>query len=185
MARALAVASADDAALGQARGIRELAPFFVLLRRLAAVPEYAAAMAPAALAGARESAAAAAASLSAPRGSATARSAAADEKALLRLAFLSRVLRGTRGSERAFASLETIRDVANVANGHTPPLLDSLRVVAEASRARDAARGGRTDAAVPASANGEKGQVKRRKTNHGEDDDAIVLLRRMTEIFRF
>ena len=44
--RALAVASADDAALGQTRGIRELAPFFVLLRRLAAVPEYAAAMAP-------------------------------------------------------------------------------------------------------------------------------------------
>jgi hypothetical protein len=172
LARALAVASADDAALGQTRGIRELAPFFVLLRRLAAVPEYAAAMAPAALAGARESAAAAAASLSAPRGSATARSAAADEKALLRLAFLSRVLGGTRGSERAFASLETIRDVANVANGHTPPLLDSLRVVAEASRARDAARGGRTDAAVSASAKGEKGQVKRRKTNHGENDDA-------------
>ena len=158
LARALAVASADDAALGQTRGIRELAPFFVLLRRLAAVPEYAAAMAPAALAGARESAAAAAESLSAPRGSATARSAAADEKALLRLAFLSRVLGGTRGS----VSLNEIRDVASVANGQTPPLLDSLRVVAEASRARDAARG------VSASGMGEKG-ARRRKTNHGGD----------------
>ena len=158
LARALAVASADDAALGQTRGIRELAPFFVLLRRLAAVPEYAAAMAPAALAGARESAAAAAESLSAPRGSATARSAAADEKALLRLAFLSRVLGGTRGS----VSLNEIRDVASVPNGQTPPLLDSLRVVAEASRARDAARG------VSASGMGEKG-ARRRKTNHGGD----------------
>ena len=63
---------------------------------------------------------------------------------------------------RAALSLNEIRDVASVANGQTPPLLDSLRVVAEASRARDAARG------VSASGMGEKG-ARRRKTNHGGD----------------
>ena len=171
LARALAVASADDAALGQTRGIRELAPFFVLLRRLASVPEYATAMASAALAGARESAAATAESTASP----TRKSAAADEKALLRLSFLSRVIaRVPRGALTSTFEAETRgqadgmdADLPHTTSGThrelTTPLLDALLVAAETLHARDSARGAPPlYAAASTSSKGDKSTRKRK-----------------------
>ena len=185
LARALAVASADDDALGRTRGIRELIPFFVLLRRLAAVPAYAAAMAPAAFAGARASAAATAESASAaataesasaPGRSETARSAAADEKTLLRLSFLSRVVGGARGETGRDPSLAT-SEAARA--DRSAPLLDSLRVLAETMRARALARGAAPPGAAEASVKGET-----RGRRDGRDDASASFDRDSADLER-
>ena len=79
-----ALAAADDGVLGAQRGAAELSPYFVLLRRLTAVPRYAAAMAPAVIGAAAESAAAMRGDKKSP--------AAVREKLLLRISLLSAVL---------------------------------------------------------------------------------------------
>ena len=80
---ASALASADDDALGPARGVETLAPYFVLLRRLVSVPSYAAAMAPAVVSAAEH-----AASTFASRREGV----SASERLLLRLSLLSALL---------------------------------------------------------------------------------------------
>ena len=79
-----ALAAADDGVLGAQRGAAELSPYFVLLRRLTTVPRYAAAMAPAVIGAAAESAAAMRGDLKSP--------AFVREKLLLRISLLSAVL---------------------------------------------------------------------------------------------
>ena len=162
LARALAVASADDAALGQTRGIRELAPFFVLLRRLAAVPEYAAAMAPAALAGARGSRRRRRRSRWRREGPRRRDPPPPTRRRFFAWASVPR----PRRDARLCASEHDSRRHERRERPDPRSLLDSLRVAAEAwrtaPRARDAARG------VSASGMGEKG-ARRRKTNHGGD----------------
>jgi len=98
------LAAADDAALGSARGAAELAPYFVLLHRLAAVPHYAATMSPAITTATTQAAAGAAAAMAtAAVADGMEHPAPALEKLLLRLSLLSAVIAAapTNGSAKS------------------------------------------------------------------------------------
>ena len=89
----LAAALAATTDHGLPGGAAELSPYFVLLRRLVAVPEYAAAVAPAVVAAAEDAAAAAAAAAENGTAISTPENAREkEEKFLLRLSLLSAVL---------------------------------------------------------------------------------------------